>query len=75
MKVSHLKNEFKGMHTKYIQYKYTFFHKVVYKWIVFYHFYLMVCVQTVKDDRRKIKMWFTLMSQKWFVEARVLLSV
>ena len=75
MKVSYLKNGCKGMHAKYMQYKYTFFHKVVYIWIVFYHFYLMVCIQTVKDNRCKIKMWDTLLPQKWSVEAEILFSV
>ena len=75
MNVSHLKNGFKGIHAKYMQYKYTFFHKVVYKWIVFCHFYLMVCIQTVKDNRCKIKMWDTLLPQKWSVEAKILFSV
>ena len=75
MKVSYLKNGCKGMHAKYMQHKYTFFHKVVYIWIVFYHFYLMVCIQTVKDNRCKIKMWDTLLPQKWSVEAEILFSV
>ena len=40
------------------------FHKVVYKQIVFTYSYLMVCFQTVKDARCKVKIWDTLMSQK-----------
>ena len=48
MKVSHSKNEFKQIHTRYIQYNYTFFHKVVCKQKVFINFSLMVSVQTVK---------------------------
>ena len=43
MKIQHLKNEFKKILTRYVQYKYTFFSRNR-----FIHAYLMICVQTVK---------------------------
>ena len=57
-----------------MQYKYTFFRKVVFKQIVFTHSYLMVCVQTEKDADGNPKIRNTLMSQKWPMQAEVLLS-
>ena len=62
MKVPQLKkNEFKRINTRYILYN--FFHKVTYKRIVFTPFYLIICIQTVKDARCKTKIWDALMSQ------------
>ena len=63
------KNELKGVHGRYIENKYTFLHKVVYKWALFTHSYLMVSVWTVKDARCKTKIWYALMSQKGSVQA------
>ena len=40
---------------QYIQYKYTFFHKVVCRLIVLTCSYLMVCVRTVEDARCETK--------------------
>ena len=47
--------------------------KDFYKWIVSTNFYLMVCVQTAKDVRCKIKISDEF-SQKRSVQAEVLLS-
>ena len=61
------------VHTRYIQYKYTFLCKVFYKPIVYS--YLMVCVRTAKDGWNKMKMWYTLLSQKRSVHLEVLLPL
>ena len=50
MKVPQIKNELKGIHTDYIQYKYNLLHKKAFKQIVFIYSYLMICNQTVKDE-------------------------
>ena len=44
------------MHKKYVQYKYTFLHKVFYYRIVPTGLHLMVSVETLKDPRLKIKL-------------------
>ena len=61
------------MHTKFVQHRYTFIHKVFYK--RFTHPYLMVFAQTAKDVRCKTKIRDTLMPQKWSIKAEVLLSL
>ena len=63
------KNESKGIHTRYVQYQYTFFHKVVYKLMVSIRFFSVsdgfcFCVRTVEDGGCNRKIWDTLMSQK-----------
>lgn len=51
-------------YTIYIKHKYTFLHKLFSKLIVPTHFSMVVCVQTVKDARGKVKIRDELMSQK-----------
>ena len=70
-----------GFSLEYQNIRYTFninilfsLHTVSYKEIGFTHFYLMVCVQTVKDARSKIKISAALIPQKRFVQREVLLS-
>lgn len=58
MRVLHSKmnlREHQYIPTRYIQHQYGFLHKVLYKGIVSNHSYVMVCVETVKDAQRKIK--------------------
>ena len=47
----------------------------LYKQIVTTHYYMMVCIRTSKNVRCKIKIRDTLTSQRWFVQAKVLLSL
>ena len=60
---------------QYIQYKYTFFHKVVCRLIVLTCSYLMVCIRTVEDARCETKTQDALMPQKWSIQSEVLLSL
>lgn len=50
------------MYTIYMKHKYIFLHKVFSKLIVPTHFSMVVCVQTVKDARCKVKIRDELMS-------------
>ena len=45
-----------------------FFHKMVYKQIVFTHSYLIICIQTVKDARCKTKIRFTCPKYDFFLK-------
>ena len=69
MKVQHLKNEFKKILTRYVQYKYTFFSRNR-----FIHAYLMICIQTVKMLGAKQKYGIQNI-QKQSEQAEVLLSI
>ena len=59
--------EHQNIHTRYIQHKYAFLHKMLYKLIVSTHSYVMVFDWTVKETRCKKKIRDTLISQKWSV--------
>ena len=70
-----------GLSLEYQNIRYTFninilfsLHAVSNKEIGFTHFYLMICVQTVKDARSKIKIPAALIPPKRFVQREVLLS-
>ena len=47
--------EHQNIHTRYIQHKYAFLHKMLYKLIVSTHSYVMVFDWTVKETRCKKK--------------------
>ena len=53
------KNESKIIHARYVQYKYAFFPKVVYKLL------MSICFLSHLFARCNTKIWETLISQKW----------
>ena len=57
------KNESKIIHARYVQYKYAFFPKVVYKLL------MSICFLSHLFARCNTKIWETLISQKWPVWA------
>ena len=67
--------KYQSIHIRSMQYKYSFLHKVFYKWIMSIHSYLIICVLTAKETWSKRKTWDTLLSQKWFAQAEILLSL
>ena len=67
--------KYQSIHIRSMQYKYSFLHKVFYKWIMSIHSYLIICVLTAKETWSKRKTWDTLLSQKWFAHTEILLSL